>query len=149
MRRDWYLTPNLAYENLCTLISIFAVCTCQLYLKLDTARIELNLIGPYMKCFSTNMLLFFLPINLNMCFGCSKEPFHWMNNIHFGSEVRKVIFHYILLSERPDKISINWKPLNGYWGKQWRFWWTAALQHCLYGCNYTLKSNIFCDTPHI
>ena len=29
-----------------------------------------------MKFYLRNILIIFLPNNLNMCFGCSKEPYH-------------------------------------------------------------------------
>ena len=33
-------------------------------------------IGPNRKFYLRKILIIFLPINLNMCFGCSKEPSH-------------------------------------------------------------------------
>ena len=39
-------------------------------------------IGPVRTFYLRTFLIIFLPINQNMCFGCSKEPSH--NNICFG-----------------------------------------------------------------
>ena len=35
----------------------------------------------------------FLPISLNMCFGCSKEPSHRDGSFEYPQHIRKIIFY--------------------------------------------------------
>ena len=54
------------------------------------------------KC-ATKIALVSLPINLNMCFGCSKEPSHGEGSFEFPQHMfwlrnKKTIFQYVLLS---------------------------------------------------
>ena len=70
-----------------------------------------TIIGPVKQIFLSKMMIIYLFISLNMCFGCSKEPSHWdsknrliekvllsTHNICFGWEIKKIIFSYTLLS---------------------------------------------------
>ena len=56
------------------------------YVLKDRSRDNLGLdIGPDKIFFLRKILIIFLPINLNMCFGCSKEQFFLRtHNICFG-----------------------------------------------------------------
>ena len=49
------------------------------------------------------IVIIFLPINLNMCFGWSKEPSHWDGSFEhpqhmFWLKIRKLFFNYAVLS---------------------------------------------------
>ena len=55
------------------------------------------------KLFESKIVTIFLLINLNMCFGCSKNRLIETvllstHNICLGLVIRKIIFYYILLS---------------------------------------------------
>ena len=45
----------------------------------------------------------FLPINFNICFGCSKETSHWDGSFEYPQhvlvEIRKLNFRYTLLTK--------------------------------------------------
>ena len=59
-----------------------------------SAQVLLNLFNELAKIqigtfYEHKNVIIFLPINLNMCFGCSKEPSQWkvllsIHNIYFG-----------------------------------------------------------------
>ena len=56
----------------------------------STLWINLNcLIDPDKEIFERTIVSTFLALNLNMCFGCSKEPSH--------QEIKKIVFQYTLL----------------------------------------------------
>ena len=62
-----------------------------------------NDIGPVKKKKLCKIVIIFLSVSLNICFGCSKEPSHRDGsfeypNICFGCKIRKIIFSYALLS---------------------------------------------------
>ena len=43
-------------------------------------------------------IVIFLPINLNMCFGCSKEPLHYTQHYVLDEKRKILAFQYALVS---------------------------------------------------
>ena len=82
------------------------------------------------KCFFLcKILIIFILIYLNLSFECSREQSHrrffWVPTpYYFCWEIWKIIFKYPLLSIALFTCYLEpfvcWKPLNGYFGKQWR-----------------------------
>ena len=61
-------------------------------------------IDPDRKFCEPKIVIFFLPISLNMCFGCLKEPSHWDGSFEYPQHMfwmrnKENIFQYALLSE--------------------------------------------------
>ena len=60
-----------------------------------------------MQIFERKIVIIFLPINLNICFGCSKEPSPWDSSFEclqhmFWLRNKKITFNYSLLSDDID-----------------------------------------------
>ena len=66
-------------------------------------RLRCKFIGPVKHKNQSKIVISFLSISLNMCFGCSKEPSHWDGSFEclkhmFWWRNENVIFRYTLLS---------------------------------------------------
>ena len=46
------------------------------YIFMEIDREIISTIGPDMQFFLRKIVIIFLPISFNMCFGCSKKPSH-------------------------------------------------------------------------
>ena len=58
-----------------------------------------NIIGLDKQKFQRKIVNIFLPINFNICFGCSKEPSHWDGSFEYPQHIiGKLNFRYSLLT---------------------------------------------------
>ena len=58
------------------------------------------------KMFEHKIVIIFLTLRSNMCFGCSKEPSP-THNICFGQEIRKIFFNYTYLEAYEEQVKQN------------------------------------------
>ena len=61
-------------------------------------KIEWSFIGPVKQSFKPKIAIIFLPISLNISFGCSKEPSHRDGSFEYPQHMFWLIFWYALLS---------------------------------------------------
>ena len=92
------------------------------------------------KNFQRKIVNIFLPINFNICFGCSKEPSHWDGSFGypqhmFWLKIRKLFFCYTLLTKvlclhTLFKINFSIKILPGTLSKCQTVWIQIRLTFC-------------------
>ena len=61
-------------------------------------------IGPVEQKILLKIVIIFLVISLNMCFGCSKEPSHWVGSFEYQQ-------HMFWLRNKKNNFQINKKIL--------------------------------------
>ena len=53
------------------------------------------------KLLEHKIVIIFLPINFNMCFGCSKEPFHGDGSFEYPQHVSVITIYSFISSPEP------------------------------------------------
>ena len=120
-------------------------------------------IGPVKQKKYHKIVIFFLPMSLNICFGCSKEPSHrdgpfeypqhmfWLRNKKNNFQVHTLIWgpgiHLLILAEHSGSVGreLDW----GLKSSSLRL--TAGESHCVAFCcflsGFTLSIMSFYNTP--
>ena len=120
--------------RLCRLVCTLVVSKQGVRLSLD--NLETTLIGPDKEFFLRENLIIFLPINLNMCFGCSKElsdwdgsfeyPQHmfWMRNKENIFSIRTLIWRPVVYFKSSIFVQKGFsKPPDSFlWTREWSDW---------------------------
>ena len=87
--------------------------------------------------FQHKIVIIFLPINFNICFGCSKEPSHWDGSFEYPQHMFWLRNNKIKFSLR----TLNWSPASCWGRESWLLYFNCVVAVCVL-CFFLMVSRV-------